>query len=132
MGELRFDSEFEEWWLHINGFRPQFEPFTESGDYAEGWVEDDPRFELYFDERNDWLRTTPPPARTWRFQEGGKSRHLILMASSVVVCTNRMPLAITPETLLIDECDRAHFLSFLCSHSLKYDNEPKWFLMNLP
>ena len=55
------ERDIDEWWAEVHNYVPLYTPFTQEGNYADGWCGDDPRFTEYYGHKRAWLEENPCP-----------------------------------------------------------------------
>jgi len=126
----KYDYDIEIWWLEINDYKPLYKPFTEEGEYAEGWASRDPRFDEYFDHKSEWLKNNPIPVDIENYCSDGCPMYAIIVPEIGLRCSRGYPESFDPLNLTVTEKQKTELLEFLEKYNIEYETEPSWLLMS--
>lgn len=118
------EGDIEEWWRSVNGYVPLHTPFTEAGEYADGWHKDDPRFREYYDHRHKWLADNPLPVEMVNVCSGDYPMYGLAVVGSVRTANRGFPETFDPAEL---KADATVLLDFCKRFSIEH-GEPSWYL----
>lgn len=121
-------EDLEEWWRDENGFKNIHEPYTEEGEYAEGWSIDDPRFEEYFQHRRQWLKENPVPVALENYCSNNCPMYAIVVPNLGYMCHRGYPEKFDPEKLIVKWEDQYNLIKFLDKYGIEYESDPSWIL----
>ena len=126
----QFDGDVEDWWMEHCGFQNKYSPFTESGDYAEGWSENDPRFEEYFSLSRKWLSENPVPFQAENYCSGECPMYALVLPGKTMTSLRGCPTPFVPSDLTIDGKAVQRFKAALAQAGIAVESEPEWLLMS--
>ena len=129
-GAEEFDGDIEEWWRQENGFVDVHQPWTEQGNYAAGWLEDDPRFEAYYKHRREWLASNPIPVELENYCSGEYPMYAITVPGAGTSCYRGDPTSFDPSELTVTPEQVEALKAFLAKYEIEHDGEPRWLLMS--
>lgn len=125
-----YDCDIQDWWFEITGFQSRFQPFTEDGNYAEGWTREDPRLEEYYDERREWLTQNPIPVEVENYCSGDVPMFALVIPETNFNCRRGYPVRFDPAELSVTTEQVEVLKSFCEAYDIKYQGEPGWLLMS--
>ena len=127
----KYDGEIEEWWREITGFKDEWNPWTEDGEYRDGIDHNDPRFEKYYEDRRDWLKTHPIPVVPVNCCSHDYLMWILAVPGTVLRCARGYPSEFDPFTTLKATPSQAADLLIFCREygiELEDGAYPKWYL----
>ena len=124
----KYDCEIEAWWREITGFKDEWNPWTEDGEYQEGVESDDPRFERYFEDRRDWLKTHPIPVVPVNCCSHDYPMWILAVPSSVLECSRGYPTEFNPLDRIVSSIEARDLVDFCTEHDIDMESGPKWYL----
>ena len=89
------DMEAQEWWRVQQGYEPPYRPYTEEGEYAEGWTPGDPRLPAYFQHGWDWDKANPCPFDALPHCSGDYPMYILAVPGTETRAWRGSPVAIT-------------------------------------
>lgn len=122
-------EDIVEWWLEDSGYVPRHRPFTDDGEYAEGWSWGDARLDEYFADRRQRLESHPCPVEAINYCSEGYPTVALVVPSSVIRCRRGYPVILDPtRALVVNHRDRNRLIGVLSS--LGIEAETEWLLMS--
>lgn len=124
-------GDMEEWWQEINGYAPDWCPFTEDGDYKEGVERGDPRISEYFDHKREWMKKNPLPVEIVVHCSYDYPMYIIAVPGTVLKNSRGYPEEFKPWELEVTGIETLDLIEFCTKHSIEYIGEPAWRLTSL-
>ncbi len=128
------NDEIEDWWRKVNGFVDVHQPWTPEGEWAEGFSENDPRYQEYRDARSAWGKAHPLPIELVNCCSCDCPQYILAYPGSVKTAYRGSPVEIGVE-LDIDPNAAASLVEFCKKYGIEHDPEysdldmvPKWWL----
>ena len=88
-----YTNDVDDWWRKNSGFQDIHQPFTEDGEWAEGWgSQDDPRLKEYNAHRLKWRRENPFPYEMVNYCSGDYPMWALVVPGSEIRCKRGIPL----------------------------------------
>ena len=125
-----FEGDIEAWWRSENGFVDIYHPWTNDGNYAAGWQENDPRFDEYYKHRHNWMTANPIPIKVENYCSGEYPMYAITVTGAGARCRRGNPAAFDPHGLVVTAEQVAALKAFLETYNIEHDGEPRWLLMS--
>ena len=127
--ELPWGEDIEEWWRKVNDFKDVHEPWTEEGEYAEGWEERDPRFKEYYDARREWLKKNPLPVALVNYCSGDYPMYILAVPETFIQCSRGYPTEISvPDSFIVTIDQATAVLDFIEKYEIECDKKMRWWL----
>lgn len=128
-GAEEFDGDITEWWRSVNGYvNPNFNPYTEAGEYKPGVTREDPRVDEYFKHSRDWDAAHPVPVGLVNYCSGDYAMYILAVPGVGLSNRRGYPEEFDPSALKVSDEQRAALLEFCKTHKIEHDEEPKWWL----
>lgn len=125
----KHDHDLEDWWRKVNSYVASFQPWTDEGEYAEGWSRGDPRFKEYYAHQEAWNDAHPVPVTVVNCCSNEYPIWIIADPKSVVVCSRGYPRKLISDQLgesnLIADQELVEFCE---SHGIPFKSKPCWYL----
>lgn len=99
-------GDIEEWWcfdIHADSYNQTLFPWTEDGDYAEGWSENDPRFDAYDAKRKAHKEAHPVPVIDINSCSDDYPVWIIAVEGTDRLAPRGYPKAFNPQDLVEEE-----------------------------
>ncbi len=125
----KYDFDIGEWWECVMNYEPIYQPWTESGGYAPGWVREDPRFTEYFQHKRDWLKENPLPVAVENYCHGDYPMYALVIPTTVITALRGDPESFDPRGLCFSATELHDFKKFMDLFEISYE-EPQWLLMS--
>lgn len=125
----QYDDDIEAWWRDVHGYKnPAPNPFTEEGEYNDGFSSGDPRVSEYFDRQRDWMKKNPVPVTEVNYCSGDCPMIIIAVPSTVKTNNRGYPLEFSPSLLTVRVKEVKMLRDFCTKYGLAEDCTPKWWL----
>lgn len=123
------EGDIEKWWESVNGYEnPNFNPFTEQGNYKQGVGKNDQRIDAWFEHSREWHKNNPTPIELVNYCSGEYPMYLLAL-SEVGFCASRgYPEKISPNRLFISDEQRSSLVDFCKKYIADEVGEPAWYL----
>jgi hypothetical protein len=128
----KYDGDIDEWWRAVNGYVPPFEPFDDDGGgYAEGFSEDDPRVDEYFEHRRAWDEDHPLPFELVCHCSNECTMYGIAVLGTNVTASRGYPKRVRRSHVsltkrILRELDKT--IVACVKHGVELKGPPKWWL----
>jgi len=127
----KHDGDIDDWWLDVCGFKPTLYPYTDKGEYIEGYTEK--IREAYLDEKSAFKKEHPLPIEIRNYCSDEYPIYMLCIKDSVISASRGFPEVINPENLAGEEevGDWAEILTNFCKkYEIEIPSEPKWYLFS--
>ena len=124
------DSDPEDWWRSVNGFKPSFEVFDKKGEYLDS-VQSPAREKSaddYFNEGRCWDKANPIPFELVNYCSDGCSMYILAMPGSFKRNSRGYPRKISGMDLHGEVKDAIVFSEFCEKYGLKGEEPAAWYL----
>lgn len=122
-----FEGDYEKWWEFVNDYQnPEFNPYTEEGQYKDGMNIDSPEITTYFNHVNNWNKEHPLPVDI--ITHCSYDYPMYLLAIKHISTRRGETVEINPHFLEISDLDRQKLIDFLDTYKIETVDEPKWWL----
>ncbi len=127
--EFPWGDDIEAWWKDVNNYvNPEFNPFTEEGDYKPGINNSDPRIQKHWTHQRQWEKDNPMPVDLINYCSGECPMFIIAVPQTVITANRGYPVTVDPELFLLNEAIyKQQLLDFFNKYDIK-SAEPKWLL----
>ena len=124
----QFEDGYEDWWKHINGYEnPHEDPFTDDGEWKEGFSRDCPKTEIYYDYKRKWESNNPFPVEIINYCSYDCPMYIIAIPETCKSNRRGYPVEVDPATLVVPE-QLQRFKDWFEEHNIETEGEPKWWL----
>lgn len=125
-----WDSDEESWWMDVNEYQPLYSPFTDDGNYAEGFSRGDSRISKEYDNQFKWKMDNPLPVEVLNYCSYEYPLYALVLPETIIRCSRgypeKLPMTLkTPTPLQIEELN-----SFVQKYNIEVDSEPSYHLMS--
>jgi hypothetical protein len=140
-GEISFGVLFEEgfefpwddydevsWWTTVNGYEPPCQPFTDIGEYAEGFTKNDPRVREYFEHHREWLQANPLPFTTVNYCSAEYPAYILAIPGTVKTASRGYPEKFDLDSLKVPSDKIDAFVAFCKKYLDMEAPEMHWYL----
>lgn len=124
------ETDIEEWWLVESGWKWEGEnPWTEDGNYAPRFSQNDSRIDAWFDSQRDWKKSHPLPVVKVNYQSGDCPAYILACPSSLIAASRGYPHVFYPDLLNnFPPIELKALIDFCSKYNLEYDTPPSWYL----
>lgn len=123
-----YDDIPEDWWLKVNGYTPDFYPYTPEGEFKPDVSDNDPRIGAYYAHKDAWLAEHPIPMVLVNSCSAECPAWILAVPGSVSTCYRGHPIAFDPAMLVVSDEDVAKLKDFCDQYGIEYEDEPSWHL----
>jgi len=118
----------DEWWAEVKGYVPKWEPFTKDGEWAEGFDENDPRWDEEYEHKREWLAENPVPVSPENYCSQNVPMYVLAVPGTVLTCRRGYPETIDPSLMVVDSEQVRALMDFLERYEIESDGIPRWLL----
>lgn len=120
-------TDIDDWWLGECGFIPKCQPFTEEGEYAEGFGDNDPRIKEYFKDRREFLKSHPMPFDLVNVCSGEYPIYMLAVPNTLLLANRGYPEKIDLNKLS-QAIDTNELTAFLNKYEIDFGAGFSWYL----
>jgi len=127
----KYEGDIDAWWLEVCGFKPTLYPYTDEGEYIEGYTEKIGND--YYEEKRAFRNEHPLPIEQRNYSCDSYPTYMLCIEDSVISASRGYPEVINPENLAGDEelGDWEKILTDFCEkYEIEMPSEPKWYLFS--
>lgn len=127
--DTEYDSDIDDWWCTVNGYKRPFELYDNQGNYiyVNGIKPSEERIQEYFHHKRIWQKDHPLPIREVVHCSGDYPMYIIAVPGTVVVAHRGYPVEI--DNHAVDSEAFINFLSFCYKYNIYGD--VKWWLCSM-
>lgn len=122
-----FEGFEEDWWRSVNGYIPLHKPYTEDGNYAPGWGQNDPRLDEHYKHKQAWEDEHPLPFELVNYCSGEYPMYILAIPGTVITAYRGVPVEIQPS-LTIDKKALDRFNDLCAKFNIEFEQGPCWWL----
>jgi len=121
-------GDLEMWWMRMQGYRPLFTLWDETGNYVNGVRPPEEKLKEYYDHKHAFEETHPVPFALVNYCSQNYPLYILAIASSERVANRGYPKSFNPADLNVSQDEINNLLKFCADHGIEYNNEPGWWL----
>jgi hypothetical protein len=122
-----YDGWIESWWLDVQGYKPPFEIYDESG-YIGGVKPPEEKIREYHDHRYAYKVAHPQPVKLVNCCSGKYPMYILAVPSSCKGANRGYPEAFNPADLTVTQEEVDTLMQFCADYGIEYEGKPQWWL----
>jgi len=130
--ELPWEAEeydgIEDWWTEVGGFKAEFDPYTDEGEFKQGVSHTDPRVDKYYNDRVEWRKRNPLPVELVNSCSTNCPMWIIAVRGTVQEANRGFPIKFDPAALTVDPKNLQAFIDFVGRFEIEFGGDPAWYL----
>ena len=123
----KYDHDIDDWWIGVSDYvNPVEYPFTEDGEYKDGFIPGDPRIDEWCKNRYEWHKSNPLPVELVNYCSCDYAEYILAVRGTVSTASRGYPVEV--NSLLVDADATEMLKSFCAKYFVETADEPKWYL----